>query len=84
MDRLTQVTIVEKSVHKLLPGEATYEQATQGWYVGCPSENCGVANLRGHHVTYDELSGMLTVSPSILCYGCNAHYFIEQNKIRWV
>jgi hypothetical protein len=82
-ERLTQVTIVEKSVHELLPAEATYEQASQTWYMGCPAEDCGVANLSGHHVSYDEEAKSLTVSPSILC-GCGAHYFVEQNQIRWV
>lgn len=81
--RLAQITLVEKSVHHLSPGEATFEQAAQTWYVGCPGENCGVSNLRGHQVTYNEAEKMLTVSPSILCYGCGAHYFIEHNQIRW-
>lgn len=83
-DQITQITIVEKSVHELLPGEATHEIATGNWYLGCPGEQCGVSNLGGHTVTYNEQAKVLTVSPSILCYGCGSHYFVEQNKIRWV
>ena len=85
-ERITQVTIVDKEVHKLLPGEATYSQMHHGWLVGCPSNsgNAGdINNLAGHHVAYDEVAKALTVWPSILC-GCGAHYFIEHNQIRWV
>lgn len=81
-EQLTQFTIVEKEVHKLLPGEATYAVAHQTWFMGCPSDDCGVGSLAGHDVTYDEQAKVLTASPSILC-GCGAHYFIEQNHIRW-
>jgi len=81
-ERLTQITIVEKEVLKLLPGEATYSELHHAWLVGCPSDDCGVGNLAGHTVTYDEQAKLLTVSPSILC-GCGAHYFIERNQIRW-
>jgi hypothetical protein len=82
-ERITQITIVKKSVHQLLPGEATFEQATGAWYVGCPAGHRGAGNLGGHDVRFDEATGMLTVSPSILC-GCGAHYFIEENRVRWV
>jgi hypothetical protein len=79
--RITQVTIVNKEVHRLEPGEATYD--TGAWFIGCPS-NSGlhgdIGNLAGHEVTYDGVT--LTVSPSILC-GCGAHYFVERNQIRW-
>ena len=64
-----------------------YSELHQAWLVGCPNPKCsrdpilhGIANLACHEVT--ESNGVLTVSPSILC-GCGAHYFIEQNKIRW-
>ena len=80
-ERLTQVTITNKQeIHKLLPGEMTFYALNQCWYVGCPSDNCGVGNLGGHTVT--ESNGLITVSPSILC-GCGAHYFIVNNEIRW-
>lgn len=82
-ERLSQIMIVEKSVHKLSPGEATFEQASQTWYIGCPGGHRGAGSLAGHDVTYDEVAQLLTVSPSILC-GCGAHYFIERNQIRWV
>lgn len=79
-ERLTQVTIVDKEIHKLQPGEMT--QDTSGnWLIGCPGPGCGgVGNLSNHMVT--ESNGIITVSPSLLC-GCGAHYFIENNKIRW-
>lgn len=81
-ERLTQITVVSKGVHQLLPGEASYIKEHHTWYLGCPAPHCGVANLANHDVTYDEQSHLLTVSPSILC-GCGAHYFIEHNQIRW-
>ncbi len=82
-ERLTQITLVEKEVHKLLSGEATYSEMHHAWLLGCPSSDCGVGNLAGHDVTYDEVAKQLTVSPSILC-GCGAHYFVKQNQIQWV
>lgn len=81
-ERLAQITLVEKEVHKLLPGEATYAAKHQTWFIGCPGENEGIGSLAGHDVTYDEQAKSLTVSPSILC-GCGAHYFVERNQIRW-
>jgi len=82
-ERLTQITIVDKEIHKLSPGEATYDEGNKIWFLGCPSENCGVNNLASHQIVYDEQTNLLTVSPSILC-GCGAHYFVEHNKIKWV
>lgn len=82
-ERRRRITLVEKSVHQLLSGEATYERASGAWYVGCPSgRHEGAGNLGGHTVTYDEQAGTLTVSPSVLC-GCGAHSFIVENEIRW-
>ena len=88
MDRFTEITMVNKEPHKLCPSEAMYSELHQAWLIGCPNPECsssgltfhGIANLRGHDVTEDN--GAITVSPSILC-GCNAHYFVENNKIRW-
>ncbi len=82
-EQLTQIALVEKEVHKLLPGEVTYASRHQTWFIGCPSDDCGVGSLAGHEVTYDEQAKLLTVSPSILC-GCGAHYFVVGNRIRWV
>lgn len=86
--RLTQITMVSKEPHKLCPGEAMYSELHHAWLVGCPNPNCspdpilhGIANLVNHDVT--ESNGIITVSPSILCGRCGAHYFVEQNKIRW-
>lgn len=79
-ERLTHITLVEKGVHQLLPGEITQHPQSKCWYVGCPGCH-SAANLGNHTVT--ESNGIVTVSPSILCYGCNAHYFIENNQIRW-
>ena len=82
-EQLTHITIVKKEPHKLLPGEVTWHaQVSQRlgcWYIGCPKCH-GLGNLGGHTVV--ERDTGITVSPSILC-GCGAHYFIEQNKIRW-
>lgn len=85
--RLTQITMVSKEPYELLPGEMAYHAESRFWYIGCPNPQCspdpilrGVGTLVDHTVT--ESSGIITVSPSILC-GCGAHYFIEQNKIRW-
>lgn len=82
-ERIERVTVVEKLVHKLAPGEATFEEATKTWYVGCPGERCGIANLGNHTVSYDAVAREITVVPSILCYSCGSHYFIERNAIRW-
>jgi len=79
--RLTQITVTEKQeIHRLLPGEMTFYTLNQWWYVGCPSDNCGIGNLGGHTVTKNDAG--ITVSPSILC-GCGAHYVIVNNEIRW-
>ena len=78
-EQLTHVTIVEKQVHKLLPGEVALYTPDQHWYIGCPKCH-GLGALAGHTVTKDDTG--ITVSPSILC-GCGAHYFVENSKIRW-
>jgi hypothetical protein len=82
-EKLTYITLVDKPIHQLLPGEVTLEKDIQVWYIGCPGEQCGAGNLAGHTVNYDEQAKMLTVSPSILCLRCGAHYFVERNQIRW-
>lgn len=45
-------------------------------------EAARLAMESGEPIAVTESNGVITVSPSILC-GCGAHYFIEQNKIRW-
>lgn len=87
MDRLTEITVVDKEPHKLLSGEMARFAKNQYWYIGCPNPECskdpvlhGVSNIGGHTVT--KSNGVITVWPSILC-GCGAHYFIEHNQIRW-
>ncbi len=83
--QLMRIMLVEKEVHMLAPGEATYSKMHHAWLVGCPGGHpgdSGIANLAGHDVIYDEQAKLLTVSPSILC-DCGAHYFIERNQIRW-
>ena len=77
--RLTEITVVDKGVHELQQGEMTLYSINHCWYIGCPGCK-GFGNLGNHTVT--ESNGIITVSPSILC-GCGAHYFIEDNKIRW-
>jgi hypothetical protein len=78
-ERLTQVTIVDKDLLELLPGEMTCDAGRKYWFIGCPTCK-GPGALAKHTVT--EHDGLITVSPSILC-GCGAHYFIRQNKIEW-
>lgn len=78
---VTEITLTDRQeIHTLKPGEMTFYQLNQCWYIGCPSDNCGVGNLGNHTITQDETG--ITVSPSILC-GCGAHYFVEHNQIRW-
>jgi len=79
MSKLTEITVVDKGVHELQQGEMTLYAVNHRWYIGCPGCH-GAGNLGNHEVT--ESNGVITVSPSILC-GCGAHYFVEQNKIRW-
>lgn len=76
----TQITLVEKDIIELLPGEMTSDASKKYWYVGCPKCKEPGA-LSGHTVT--EVDGLVTVSPSLLC-SCSAHYFIEHNQIRWL
>jgi hypothetical protein len=76
---------MDKEIHKLLPGEVSFDKRSQAWFIGCPS-NSGIdgdiGNLAAHDVTYDDAAKVITVSPSILC-SCGAHYFVEHNQIRW-
>lgn len=81
-EQLTHVTIVEKGVHELQPGEMTTHPDNQCWYIGCLGSDCGPGNLCGHTVTKSDTD--ITVSPSIVCLRCGAHYFVEHNQIRWV
>lgn len=78
-ERLTQITIVDKAISVLQPGEITFNALRQCWFIGCPGCT-GAGNLAGHTTTVT--GGLITVSPSILC-GCGAHYFVERNTIRW-
>jgi len=78
-DKLTEFVIVDKQPHELLPGEMALYIQDNHWYIGCP-QCYGLGTLAGHAVT--KSGDTITVSPSVLC-GCGAHYFIENNKIRW-
>jgi len=78
-ERLTEVTLVEKAILDLLPGEMTRNESRTHWLIGCP-DCSGVGNLSGHTVIL--MNGLLSVSPSILC-GCGAHYFVEKSEIKW-
>lgn len=78
-ERLTQITIVDKAIHELCPGEIVWQATRRCWFIGCPGCT-GAGNLAGHTTTVT--GGFITVSPSILC-GCGAHYFVRQNKIEW-
>lgn len=80
-ERLTHITLVEKEIHKLQPGEMMRDSQQKHWFIGCPGLGCeGVGNLSAHTVT--ESNGFITVNPSILC-SCGAHYFVACNQIRW-
>jgi hypothetical protein len=85
-ERLTQITLVEKDILDLLPGEMTCDTKRQYWFIGCPlcTEPGGLAHGSVHPVhTVTEQDGFVTISPSIRCK-CGAHYFIEHNQIKWV
>lgn len=44
--------------------------------LGCPV--CGVVgNLSNHEIDWDDL----TISPSVVCPDCNAHYWVQGGKI---
>jgi hypothetical protein len=76
---MDNIAIVEKPIHLLQPGEMT--QYSNHWYIGCPGEGClGIGNLSNHGVSV--LDGVVTITPSVLC-SCGAHYFVENNAIRW-
>lgn len=80
-ERLTQITLVEKGVHELQPGEMTLHPINDCWYIGCPGTCAGAGNLCGHTIV--RIGTDMSVSPSILCMSCGAHYFVEQSQIRW-
>ena len=86
-DRINEITIVTvKSIFEMKAGDVL--KMKYGWLLRCPG--CGKAHIdltqqgKGWSVTQHE-DGTLTVSPSIWHKEkCNAHFFIERNKIRWV
>ncbi len=88
MERLIQITIVDKDILDLAPGEMTCDARRKYWFIGCPlcKEPGGLpSGSTGHvviHHRVTEENDTITVSPSILCK-CGAHYFIENNQIRW-
>ena len=82
MERLTHVTIVDKDILDLLPGEMTSDANKKYWFLGCPlCKEPGA--LAGHGIVVQPDTDDITVSPSILCK-CGAHYYVEHNQIRWV
>ncbi len=90
MDRLTQVTVIrdDRSLMAYKPGEVGRPFPTETtWYIACPA--CGgKASLINHEVT-ENADGTITLSPSLRCFGsiatpCAAHYFVENNQIRWI
>lgn len=77
--RLTQITVVDKDLVDLLPGEMTCDASRKYWYIGCPQ--CKEpGSLSDHHITENEQG--VTVSPSLVC-SCSAHFFVRQSKIEW-
>lgn len=87
-DRCNEITVVDKDILGLQPGEITCDAQRKYWFIGCPE--CGVPGglkhavdppgSSRHEVLVSDLG--ITVQPSILC-SCGAHYFIEDSKIRW-
>jgi hypothetical protein len=54
---------------------------------GCDSEvvmkTAPMFDGDGHFWTMTRVGDTVTFSPSILQGGCNHHYFIEANQVRW-
>lgn len=75
----TQGTRVDKSPHKLEPGEYSYFFSEGCWYAATPDGK--LANLKKHDVTEHD-DGTITVSPSILCSGGSSegswHGFLKE------
>jgi hypothetical protein len=36
-----------------------------------------------HRWEFKNEDGLISLSPSILNYGCNAHYYLVRNEIKW-
>ena len=55
----------------------------------CP-DGCGeeaIMPIKPHDPNgweYTEHDGLVTLSPSVLVQGCNAHFYIRENKVIWV
>ena len=98
MSRLTAYTsvrIVESWPEDIGNGELVvrqHEGRIRGLHFLCP-DNCGDAHMLPAHHTERDMPGWqiainpdstVTVSPSILRRGgCQSHFFIERNAVRW-
>lgn len=89
-ERLTEIAVIRdnRSFGDYKPGEMgkPFQKEPDTWYMCCPG--CGLrAGLPDHGIT-ENSDGTVTISPSLVCPHvdtgkCTAHYFVEQNKIRW-
>lgn len=79
--RLQRITIVDKDLLDLAPGEVTCDATRRYWFIGCPQCKQPGA-LSGHQVAESIEGKEITVHPSILC-SCGAHYWVVANEIRW-
>lgn len=59
-------------------------QADAIWCIACPG--CGYRYRLVYHTVDQVFDGSITVLPSLLCTNirCQAHFFVEANKIRYV
>lgn len=86
----TQIRIIDpKSNPDQFPVPGDIYRGTDGyWYDCCPV--CGIVASLKNHTVVEEPTGVLTVSPSVVCpcdrcgEKCKAHYFIIRNKIEYV
>ena len=62
-------------------GEKNYgllwKWAEDRWLFGCP--RCGIVMGLKHNITVEN--GLATISPSVGCPFCRAHFFVKDGKI---
>lgn len=81
----THIEILRFGDHdKLKPGQMLRTSDPKIFIKACPK--CGKKMATGYaHTITEHDDGTITVRASCLCphEGCDAHYFITQNRIEW-